>query len=130
MTDNMEDTGLPNPLKPLSEVEKSLTEQGFILDFFVKEGKLHATGSDRHYSPEEVKIVNFYRFEGLSNPEDMSITYVIETQGGEKGTLTDAYGTYADAETNEFVKQVEEIHKKLNTSRADENSQESFTQIS
>ena len=58
-----------------------------------------------------MKIVNFYRFEGNSNPDDMSVMYAIETSDGLKGTLTDAYGLYSDDDTGEFLKEVES-HKK------------------
>jgi hypothetical protein len=58
-----------------------------------------------------VKAVNFYRFEGISNPDDMSILYAIETSDGRRGTLVDAYGFYSDDETGEFINQVE-INKK------------------
>jgi hypothetical protein len=64
------------------------------------------------YSCEDVNAVNFYRFEGITDPDDMSILYAIETCDGAKGTLMDAYGHYSDEDTGEFMKQVE-IAKKL-----------------
>lgn len=42
----------------------------------------------------------------------MSILYAIETVDGTKGTLSDAYGLYADEQTGDFMKEVE-IHKKV-----------------
>ena len=63
------------------------------------------------FSPEQVRIINFYRFEGESDPSDNAILYVVETSTGEKGTLTDAYGVYTDLKVSEFVKQIEEIQK-------------------
>ena len=38
---------------------------------------------------------------------------VIETNDGEKGTLVDAYGAYSDPQIEKFMKQVEDIHKKV-----------------
>jgi hypothetical protein len=43
----------------------------------------------------------------------MSILYVIETSDGRKGTLIDAYGLYADDNIGEFMKEVEDIQKKV-----------------
>jgi len=48
----------------------------------------------------------------------MSILYAIETTDGNKGTLVDAYGLYADDDTGEFMKEVE-IHKKVTEGKLD-----------
>ena len=74
--------------------------------------------NERKYKPEEVVAVNFFRFEGPSNPDDMSILYAIETTDGHKGTLVDAYGLYADDKTGEFFQNVE-IHKKVSSNKAE-----------
>ena len=57
-------------------------------------------------------MVNFFRFEGTSSPEDNAILYVIETSDGEKGTLVDAYGMYSDPYVDRFIKNVEDVNKK------------------
>jgi hypothetical protein len=62
--------------------------------------------SAKVYKPEDLLIVNFYRYEGISDPEDNSILYVIETRDGAKGTLVDAYGAYSDPLIEKFMKQV------------------------
>jgi len=64
------------------------------------------------YAPGDVKVIDFFRFEGQSDPADNAILYVIETSDGVKGTLIDAYGTYADEHINKFMAEVEEINKK------------------
>jgi hypothetical protein len=64
------------------------------------------------YTPEDITISNFYRFEGYSDPMDNSILYIIETNDGKKGTLVDAYGAYADAKVSNFIREVEDIQKK------------------
>ena len=48
-------------------------------------------------------MVNFYRYEGESNPEDRSILYGIETANGEKGTVVDAYEPYSDTFVTKFI---------------------------
>lgn len=97
----------------LSEALEHARAAGFTLNFRVTETGL--TWDDRawFYFPEEVKIVNFYRFEGDSDPAGNCILYLIETSGGERGTLTEAYGAYADEHTGEFIKAVEKIRKQM-----------------
>ena len=100
----------------MTDLEKCLNRlesEGYTDQYRVEENRMVSLGEDsRKYKPEEVKAVNFFRFEGISNPDDMSILYAIETADGRKGTLVDAYGVYADDETGEFFQQVE-IHKKV-----------------
>jgi hypothetical protein len=90
-----------------------LVLQGFTEDFKATEMGLLSLQSERKYAPEEIEIVNFFRFEGASDPADNSILYVIQTNDGIKGTLTDAYGPYADPQVTRFMKEVEEITKKI-----------------
>ena len=85
--------------------------EGFDEDFKVAKGGLWSVHGKKCYQPEEVHIVNFFRFEGASDPADNSILYVIETNDGARGTLTDAFGPYADENINKFIKKVEDIKK-------------------
>jgi hypothetical protein len=46
---------------------------------------------------DDFEINEFYRFEGVSNPSDMSIVYAVEsTKYNVKGVLVNAFGTYAN----------------------------------
>ena len=101
--------------RSLVNVENKLNKDGFTQDFNVVDGRLHTIGQDsnRTYTPAEVTIVDFYRFEGESNPDDMSILYAIEANDGVKGTISSAYGVYADSDTDDFLKQVEDLGKNL-----------------
>jgi hypothetical protein len=93
---------------------KMLEEKGFTDQFKAeKNKKLVCLTNNKKYVPKDVKAVNFYRFEGISNPDDMSVLYAIETCDGRKGTLVDAYGLYSDENVGDFMKQVE-IEKKVN----------------
>ena len=106
-------------MKTLSKVMAKLTQDGYAENFIIEEESLKIAGAEKKYGPQEVKIANFYRFEGESDPADTSILYAIETADGNRGTLVDAYGLYADDETGEFMKEVE-IHKKVTEGRWDE----------
>ena len=99
----------------LVTVENRLKKDGFTQDFNVVDGRLHTIGndSDKTYADDEITIVDFYRFEGESNPDDTSILYAIAANDGVKGTIASAYGVYADSDTNDFLKQVEDLGKNL-----------------
>lgn len=98
-------------MKTLSSCTIKLSQDGYSTQFKALKNGLESLETHDVFSPQEVKIINFYRFEGESDPSDNAILYVIETSSGEKGTLTDAYGVYTDQKVSEFVQQVEEIQK-------------------
>ena len=101
-------------LKTLASCMNSLQADGFKENFMVEGKKIHALDSNKKYEPKEVKILNFYRFEGESDPADNSILYALETNDGIRGLLSDAYGPYADVKTTKFISEVEDIMKKTN----------------
>jgi hypothetical protein len=89
----------------------ALFESGYKVQFIATPKGLKSLATEKTYQPEDVKIVNFYRFEGESDPSDNSILYAIEA-GDEKGTLTDGYGASSDENVTKFLKEIEDIHKK------------------
>jgi hypothetical protein len=90
-----------------------LESKGYTDQFRVeKKSLVSLKDSKKKYKPKDVKAVNFYRFEGISDPDDMSILYAIETCDGTKGTLVDAYGNYSDDDTGAFMQDVD-ISKKV-----------------
>jgi hypothetical protein len=88
----------------MTTVEKKLNSEGYTHDF---------NDSARTYSPEEITIVDYFRFEGESNPDDMAILYAIEAQDGIKGTISSAYGVYANEDVDQFILKVESLGKNL-----------------
>jgi hypothetical protein len=99
-------------LKTLKQCLDHVMAEGFKEDFKVAGSDLTSLQTGHAFKPEEIKVVNFYRFEGPSNPDDNGILYAIETDDGTKGTLVDAYGVYADEEVGNFITQVQDINKK------------------
>ena len=93
---------------PLTEKLAELEQQGYEADFKLENGKLKVTNGDQSFSADELTIKEDYRFEGESNPDDLSILYAIETQDGTKGTVVHAYGPDANDEISEFMKSVKE----------------------
>jgi hypothetical protein len=66
-------------------------------------------GSGKIYTPEDLKIIKVYRFEGESDPSDMSVIYVIKANDGLVGYSMDAYGVYSDHEDatyDDFIRKI------------------------
>jgi hypothetical protein len=101
-------------MKTLASCLNKIVKDGYTQNFTVTEDGSHLRSleTEKLYKPEDVHIINFFRFEGASDPSDSAILYVVETNDGEKGSLTDAYGMYADANIDKFIKEVEVISKK------------------
>lgn len=99
-------------MKTMTSCHTKLMKEGFTEDFKASESGLLSLQQEKLYKPDDIKDVNFYRFEGASDPGDNSILYAIETNDGIKGTLVDAYGPYADARVDKFMQEVESLHKK------------------
>jgi hypothetical protein len=100
-------------MQTLSEATNKAVAKGFTESFKIAGKGLTTDAEDKFYTPEEIKIENFYRFEGYSDPMDNAILYLIETTDNVKGTLIDAYGAYADAKLSKFIRDVEDIQKKV-----------------
>jgi hypothetical protein len=109
----------PTWMKSLSSCVNKLKDDGYKEDFQVTKKGLATFNEEKSYQPEDVRIENFYRFEGESDPGDNTILYVIETNDGTKGTLVDGYGAYASQDASKFIVEVEEIQKKIHTSKSD-----------
>lgn len=90
-----------------------LVRRGFTEAFQVVDGGLRALGHAEIVKPEDLVIREFYRFEGISDPDDMAILYAMESVNGVRGTLADAFGVYADPETTAVL---EDIPIRLNGS--------------
>ena len=107
----------------MTDLQKCLNKleaKGYTDQFRVENNLLQSlTTPEKKYKPEDVTAVNFYRFEGISDPDDMSILYAIETTDGSKGTLVDAYGNYSDDDTGAFMQNVD-ISKKVSSKWVDD----------
>ena len=99
-------------MKSLSSCLNKMISDGYDQDFKVSERGLEALQKGTVYQAEQIKVINFFRFEGMSDPDDNAILYVLETDDGVKGTLIDGYGIYDDAGISKFMKDVENIQKK------------------
>lgn len=92
-----------------SQVLNILPEKGYGNELTINRAGANFDGSDTLYTPEQLKIVKVYRFEGESDPSDMAVIYLIHSETEEKGFILNAYGTYSDQDNpyyDEFIKRV------------------------
>lgn len=73
-----------------------LTRRGFPENLRVAGGSLQVVRTGERLRPEDLVIRAYYRFEGVSDPDDLAIVYGIESKSGPRGVLVDAFGVYAD----------------------------------
>lgn len=98
-------------MKSLVTCLNRMIADGYTEDFKVTDNGLEALQAGKRYQAEEVAVLNFFRFEGASDPEDNAILYILQTKDGRKGTLIDAYGLYTDQRISRFINQVTSFEK-------------------
>lgn len=87
----------------LSDAIERLIAQGFTAHFGVVGDQLRAFESGKAFAAHEVVIQEYDRFEGVSDPDDMSIVYAIESVQGTRGFLVDAFGVYSSPAVSNFL---------------------------
>lgn len=91
-------------MRTLSGAIDALARQGFTEHFTVAGDRLRALESGGVFGPQDIVIRDYERFEGVSDPDDMSIVYAIESlNGGTRGTLVDAFGVYSNPVVSAFL---------------------------
>jgi hypothetical protein len=100
-------------LKSMVTCLSKVVNDGFKEDFKATSGGLQSLSTDKLYTPDQVRVINFFQFEGFSDPDDNAVLYLLETSDGLKGTLVDAYGTYADPLVYKFFLDVESAHSAI-----------------
>ena len=90
----------------LSGALDDLARAGFVEHFGIVDGALRSFGSGRRFNAAELVIREYHRFEGVSDPDDMSIVYALESVNGTRGTLVDAFGVYSDPAVSAFMDKV------------------------
>lgn len=66
----------------MAEAGRRLKERGFVAHFKFLKHAFHDVESGKTFQPGELTIVEHHLFEGISEPEDLSIVYAIETKDG------------------------------------------------
>ncbi len=80
----------------LVEALNDLRARGYTYNFNIRPDCIHCSEADEILDPRQFDIVEVHRFEGMSSTDDSAVLYAIESHGGLKGVLVNAYGVYAD----------------------------------
>ncbi len=85
-----------------------LQRRGFTIDFKADKNGLKDPESGKIYPPAKLKLVEQYRFEGASNPADMSLVAALQAEDGAKGVVITSYGTYSNRQLMTILDSIEE----------------------
>lgn len=92
--------------KTMTDAMQDLKQRGFTANFEFLNNSFRAVDGGKTFSPEQLTIVEHHRFEGMSDPDDLSVLYAIETTDGTRGAVADAFGPYANPDLGAFLKSV------------------------
>lgn len=88
------------------QVQTQLEEQGYKSNFAFRDGEMICVETGSPYAPSQLMIDASYRFEGSSNPDDMSILLALTASDGTRGMFMDAFGINGDPEAAEFCAKI------------------------
>jgi hypothetical protein len=95
----------------VTEALQELKQRGYTVDFNIAFDKLICSENKICLNPHEFEIVEVFRFEGDTNPSDEDVVYAIESKDGKiKGSMTSAFGLYAETASAEMIKKLS-MHK-------------------
>jgi hypothetical protein len=98
----------------LVDATNDLYKRGYTANLSLEGDTIDDKEQGIHMGADDFEIDEFYRFEGQSNPSDMSIVYGISSPRYKlKGVLVNAYGTYADDSSSAI--QAKLHHKQVST---------------
>ncbi len=99
---------LPHEMTTLTDVLNKLKQQH--MDHEFRWDQKGFSANNKTYKAAELLILKTYRFEGITDPSDMSILYLIQGNDGLTGYSLNAYGVYNDQEEgyDNFVRQIPE----------------------
>ena len=88
-----------------------LKAKGYTLDLNIAFDKIICNENGLCLNPNEFEIMEVYRFEGDTNPDDEDVVYAIESKDGTiKGSMTSAYGLYADEISSDLIEKLSMHH--------------------
>ena len=104
--------------KTMDEAVEDLRRRGFTTEFAVDKESGHIAAGGQAFASDDLTIVEHYRFEGMSDPDDSSVVYALEAPNGLKGALVDAYGAYANWKTDALLNHTKDRHADVDDAAA------------
>tara|TARA_B100001146_G_C16201073_1_gene444694 strand:- start:13975 stop:14427 length:453 start_codon:yes stop_codon:yes gene_type:complete len=102
---------MENSYSSLSVAIEALQKEGYTVDFNLVEEGVEAKSLKNTWKAGDLEVVRYYRFEGMTNPGDNTILYLIETNDGNKGLLVDAYGADTGPVSKEMIDKLKIQHE-------------------
>lgn len=94
----------------LSVAIRDLQQKGFTEDFNLVADGIESKSLKKQWKAGDLEVIKFYRFEGMSDPGDNTILYLIETKDGRRGLLVDIYGAEIGDISSEMIKKLSLHH--------------------
>ncbi|PKA82090.1 hypothetical protein ATE92_0215 [Ulvibacter sp. MAR_2010_11] len=101
---------MKNSYSSLSVAIEALQKEGYTADFNLIEKGVECKKYKTQWEAGELEVTGFYRFEGMTDPGDNTILYLIETNDGKKGLLVDAYGADTGPVSSEMIQKLKMHH--------------------
>lgn len=97
----------PQHFDTLSQAINALRAQGYTQDLDLEPEHVICKKLNLEMVANDFEVDSIYRFEGDSNPDDMSILYAISSEKHDlKGLLVDAFGPYGSAIKAELIEKL------------------------
>lgn len=97
---------MKNTYTSLSKAIEDLKDKGYDVDFNLVDDGIESKHHKKTWNASQIEVEDAMRFEGMTNPSDNSVLYVINTDSGEKGLLVDAYGAYSGQISQEMIQKL------------------------
>ncbi len=101
---------MKNSYSSLSVAIQDLQKKGFTEDFNLVAEGIESKNLKKKWKAGELEVIKFYRFEGMSDPGDNTILYLIETKSGLRGLLVDAYGADQSVVSSAMIQKLKMHH--------------------
>ena len=104
----------------LVEATNDLMKRGYTQNLSLEGDTVDDKDKNIHMTADDFVIDEFYRFEGATNPSDMSIVYAVTSDKYNlKCVLINAFGTYANSSSSAIQAKLNHDQVSDNLNRAD-----------
>lgn len=88
------------------EAVNGLKQRGYNIDFNLEADRIFCDKTPLSLKTADFEIVEYYRFEGPSDPGDEAAVYAIESLTGQKGVLVTGFGISAEGVGEEMIEKL------------------------